>query len=93
MISLPSGLSPLHARRLGQCLLGAFLCVLAGACQQPQSSITSHLKGRVVVDSSTVDPDIYRDLRVLVVRPDGRRLDRARIRRAGGLDGRRGRIQ
>lgn len=75
MISPSSGLPSLDGRRLGRCLLGAVFCVLVGACQQPQSSITSHLKGRVVVDSSTVDSDAYRDLRVLVVHPDGRRLD------------------
>ena len=75
MISLPSGLPPLDGRRLGRCLLGALLCVLVGACQQPRSSITSHLKGRVIVDSSAVAPEAYRDLRVLVVHPDGRRLD------------------
>jgi len=56
---------------MGVCLLAG----LFGACQQPGSSIRSHLEGRVVVDSSTVDPNAYRDLQVLVVRPDGRRLD------------------
>ncbi len=60
----------------GHCLLGAFfLLVLGSACQQPSSSIHSHLEGQVIVDSSAGALDAYRDVRVLVVRPDGRRLD------------------
>lgn len=61
---------------VGRYLVGALLLVvLASACQQPSSSIHSYLEGRVIVDSSADALDAYRDVRVLVVRPDGRRLD------------------
>ncbi len=74
MISSPSAHS--RAALSGRCVLGAFvLVVLCGACQPPSSSVRSHLTGRVAVDSSAGALDAYRDVRLLVVRPDGRRLD------------------
>ena len=61
---------------LGRCVLGTFLLVALGtACQQPAPSIQSHMEGQVFVDSSADGLDAYRDVRVLLVRPDGRRLD------------------
>ncbi|WP_103028624.1 TlpA family protein disulfide reductase [Salinibacter altiplanensis] len=61
---------------LGRCILGAlFLLVLGSACQPPSSSIQSHLRGRITVAPSADSSDPYRDVRVLVLRPAGRRLD------------------
>ncbi|WP_263787378.1 TlpA family protein disulfide reductase [Salinibacter grassmerensis] len=60
----------------GRCVLGAVLLfVLGSACQPPSSSVQSHLTGQIIVDSSAGALDAYRDIRLLVVRPDGRRLD------------------
>jgi hypothetical protein len=74
MLFFPSGTSGVAS--LGRCVLGALLLIaLGGACQQPSSSIQGHLEGRILVDSSAGGLEGYRDLRVLVVRPDGRRLD------------------
>ena len=74
MISYASAHS--RAALSGRCILGAFvLVVLGSACQPPSSSVQSHLTGHVVVDSSAEALDAYRDVRLLVVRPDGRRLD------------------
>ncbi len=73
---LSSPFAPSRAALSGRCVLGAFvLVVLCGACQPPSSSVRSHLTGRVVVDSSAGALDADRDVRLLVVRPDGRRLD------------------
>jgi len=60
---------------LGGSLLAMGLLVLVGACRQPSSSVQSHLKGRVVVDPSAASSDDYSDFRVLVLHPDGRRVD------------------
>lgn len=60
---------------LGSLLLGVGLVVLMGACRQPDSSVQSHLEGRVVVNSDAGSADDYGDFRVLVLRPDGRQVD------------------
>lgn len=64
------------------------LIILVGACQQSTPpSAQSYLEGRVVVDSTGVTVDDYSGFRVLVLRPDGRRLDTLGHARTG-RDGR-----
>lgn len=65
----------LGATVLGHSLLAMGLFVLVGACRQPPPSVQSHLKGRVVVDPSEASSDDHSNFRVLVLRPDGRRVD------------------
>lgn len=60
---------------LGRSALVVILILLLGACQQPEPSVQSYLEGRVVVDSSTGTSDDASGFRVLVLRPDGRRVD------------------
>jgi len=60
---------------MGRTAVLAGLLVALGACQRPQSAVQSHLKGQVVVDSAGVTTGDFSGFRVLVLRPDGRRLD------------------
>jgi len=62
--------------RLGLPLLvGVFVCLTACRQSPRSSSVQSYLQGRVVVDSAEHSGTGHSGFRVLVVRPDGRRLD------------------
>jgi len=60
---------------LGRGVLFLGLLVVLGACERPQTSVQSHLEGHVVVDSADATTDDHSGFRVLVLRPDGRRID------------------
>jgi peroxiredoxin len=60
---------------LRRCVLIVGLAVFVGACQQHDSSVQSHLAGRVVADPALSSTDDHSDFRLLVVDVNGRQLD------------------
>ena len=65
------------------CGLLLVLAGVLGACQQSTPPVESHLQGRVVLDSSSTSQATPTGFQVLVVRPDGRRLDTLGYARTG----------
>lgn len=69
---------PIPASRLAvlpRCALILGLAVLIGACQPHESSVQSHLTGRVVADPTFAPTDDHSDFRLLVLDVNGRQLD------------------